>query len=179
MRRKGRAGAMFLCAIVATTTFTGCAVEYHGYPSGIDGVLWRQVASFEDPLSQRLYSPPVDGPTAYLDTLPGARWDGDALSAAEFEIEQGGIVLYNISSTDAFAHVSVFIASGPRPAIPTDDGYAYNGPSEVYTCYDVRADFRSQPMPSAKRDILTKCPTPLVELLAEDAAFASGEVFDG
>src|SRR5690606_21489618 len=97
MRRKGRAGAMFLCAIVATTTFTGCAVEYHGYPSGIDGVLWRQVASFEDPLSQRLYSPPVDGPTAYLDTLPGARWDGDALSAAEFEIEQGGIVLYNIS----------------------------------------------------------------------------------
>jgi len=180
MARKARAGVVFLCAVVAGTVFTGCAaIEYHGYPSGMDGVLWRQVASFEDPLSRSIYRPSTDGPTAYLDAIPGARWDGDPSSAAEFAMDQGGIVLYNISSTEGSARVSVFIASGPRPTVPTDDGHAYNGPSQVFTCYDVRVDFRSQPMPSAEREILTECPRPLVDVLPEDAAFASGEVFDG
>lgn len=34
-------------------------------------------------------------------------------------------------------------------------------------------------MPSVDREILAECPELLVRLVADDAAFASGEVFDG
>lgn len=63
--------------------------------------------------------------------------------------------------------------------MPRDDGAAYNGPSQVYTCYAVETEYDTSTTPSANRVILDECPQPLVELLPKDAAFASGEVFDG
>ncbi|ROP44408.1 MULTISPECIES: hypothetical protein [unclassified Rathayibacter] len=154
---------------------SGCGpTEYRGYDSGIDGVLWRQIAAFEDPLSRELFSPRVNEPEPYLAALNGTRWDGEASTAAELDLDAGGVVLYDLSSTPTSATASVFIASGPRS--PADDS---TGPSEVYTCYRIEIAFSGDPMPSAGRVLLDGCPEPLVSLLAEDAAFASGEVFDG
>ena len=153
----------------------GCGpTEYRGYDSDIDGVLWRQIAAFEDPLSFQLFQPRVNEPEAYLAALTGTRWDGETPTAAELDLDAGGVVLYDLSSTPTSANASVFIASGARS--PADDSA---GPSEVYTCYRIETAFIGDPMPSAGRVLLDSCPEPLVSLLAEDAAFASGEVFDG
>lgn len=174
MRRAGKVASTIPVGAIALLV-AGCGpTEYHGYESGIDGVLWRQVAAFEDPLSFELLQPQVNEPDLYLAALSGSRWDGNTSSAAELDLDTGGIVLYDISSTPSSTDVSIFIASGPRS--PTDDGA---GPSEVYTCYRVEAAFSDDPMPTAGRVLLDSCPDPLVALLAEDAAFASGEVFDG
>ena len=61
----------------------------------------------------------------------------------------------------------------------TDEGGKYTGPSTVYTCYGIKTEFRSREEPSADRIIFDDCPPTLVGMLPEDAAFASGEVFDG
>ena len=153
----------------------GCGpTEYRGYDSGIDGVLWRQIAAFEDPLSRELFSPRVNESAPYLAALHGTRWDGEAAVATELNLDAGGVVLYDLSSTPTSADASVFNASGTRSL--TDDSA---GPSEVYTCYRIETAFNGDPMPSAGRLLLDSCPEPLVSLLAEDAAFASSEVFDG
>ncbi|RFA09094.1 hypothetical protein B7R54_07540 [Subtercola boreus] len=107
---------------------TGCATEYHGYESGIDG---------------------------------------------------GGAILYDVNSVGRMASFSIFIASGPRPNTAADDGHAYRGPSEVYTCYAIAVDFGSELPPSTDRTVFTGCPPTLVSQLADDAVFASAEVFDG
>lgn len=73
---------------------------------------------------------------------------------------------------------SVFISSGPRPHVPTETGHDYAGPSQIYTCYGIAADFGSAGL-TADRTIYAKCPAELVNLLPEDSAFASGDVFDG
>lgn len=88
--------------------------EYRGRDSGIDGVLWRQIAGFEDPLPERFYTAQSTEPSKYLD----------------------------LSSTDTTAKFSVFISSGPRSGGPTDDGRTYSGPSGVFTCYAIEAQFR-------------------------------------
>ena len=160
---------------------TGCRTEYHGHDSEIDGVLWRQIASFEDPLSRSLYRPAVNDnePPAYLDAIEGLRWDGSEASAAGLDLRKGGVVLYETSSTDTAAELSVFIASGPRPDVATDEGLKHTGPSTVFTCYGIKAEFQPSVLPSVDRIIFDDCPAALVKLLPEDAAFASGEVFDG
>ncbi|MGD8167180.1 hypothetical protein ACEXOS_008140 [Herbiconiux sp. P16] len=188
--------ALLLTAAVAGSV-TACTTEYHGYDSGIDGVLWRQIASFEDPLSMSVYDPldetigilhtmipeqypaAVSDPAVYLAGVVGERWDGTAGSLPELGLEKGGAILYDVTSTESVAAFSTFIASGPRPNAPTDAGSTYTGPSEVYTCYSVEVDFRTDVPPRPIRTAFTECPGELVELLADDAAFASAEVFDG
>ncbi|MCM6763033.1 hypothetical protein NB037_11455 [Rathayibacter sp. ZW T2_19] len=89
----------------------GCGpTEYHGSDSGIDGVLWRRIAAFEDPLSSELFEPRVTEPAPYLAALSGRRWDGEASTAAELDLAAGGVVLYDLSSTPTSANASVFIA---------------------------------------------------------------------
>lgn len=159
----------------AVLLLSGCGpTRYEGYESGIDDVLARQIMAFEDPLSSQLHQPQVDEPEPYLAALSGMRWDGKASTASDLDLSAGGVVLYDISSTPFSTDVSVFIASGPRS--PVVDGAS---PSEVYTCYRVEAEFTRDPMPSTGRALLDGCPEPLVALLPEDAAFASGDVFDG
>ncbi|WP_107574236.1 hypothetical protein [Rathayibacter caricis] len=159
----------------AVLLLSGCGpTRYEGYESGIDDVLARQIMAFEDPLSSQLHQPQVDEPEPYLAALSGMRWDGKASTASDLDLSAGGVVLYDISSTPFSTDVSVFIASGPRS--PDVDGAS---PSEVYTCYRVEAEFTRDPMPSTGRTLLDDCPEPLVALLPEDAAFASGDVFDG
>lgn len=178
LTRTRRWGALLVFSGI-TLSLTGCHTEYIGYASGIDGTLWRQIASFEDPLSRSLYQPSVNESLGYLDSLPGDRWSGSAASTSDLNLRDGGVVLYDISSTDSAAEVSVFIGSGPRPDVLTDEGHLYNGPSQVFTCYRMEATFSRGEAPSVGRVTLNDCPAALVELMPEDAAFASGEVFDG
>ena len=178
LTRTRRWGALSMFSGIALS-LTGCHTEYNGYDSGIDGTLWRQIASLRDPLNRSLYQPSANEPVGYLDSLPGDRWSGSVASASDLDLRDGGVVLYDISSTDSAAELSVFIASGPRPDVPTDEGYRYNGPSQVFTCYRMEATFSRGVAPSVDRVTLDDCPAALVELMPEDAVFASGEVFDG
>lgn len=180
VRRRVVATVAVFGAAATLLCLTSCRTEYHGMYSGIDGVLWRQIAAFEDPLSRDLFRPDTADPAEYLEGLPGSRWDGSNSSAAGLEIgQQGGVVLYAASSTRATAAVSVFIASGDRPDVPTDDGTTYGGPSAIFTCYRIRARFDEFSAPSVTRILLERCPRALVARLPPDAAFASAEVFDG
>jgi hypothetical protein len=179
MLTRGRKwGALLVFAGIALS-LTGCHTEYHGAESGIDGTLWRQIAAFEDPLSLSLYQSSATQPVGYLELLQGERWSGSVASATNLNLSEGGVVLYDISSTDSSAELSVFIASGPRPDVPTDDGRDYNGPAQVFTCYRVEVNFSPGVEPSAYPVTFDGCPATLVEVLPEGAAFASGEVFDG
>ena len=160
-------------------SLTGCDTEYHGNNSEIDGTLWRQIAAFEDPLSRSLYQPWVNEPGAYLDSLQGEVWSGSVASAAALDLREGGVVLYDTSSTDSTAALSVFISSGPRPDVPTDQGQEYKGPSQIFTCYRMEATFSAEAAPSVGRITVDDCPPALIDLMPDGAAFASGEVFDG
>jgi hypothetical protein len=146
---------------------TGCRTEYRGHDSGIDGTLWRLIASFEDPLSRSLYQPPVNETVNYLDSLQGERWSGSVASTFDLDLDlrEGGMVLYDISSSECVAEFSVCIASGPRPDVPTDGGRDYNGPSQVFTCYQVEAAFSPGVAASVGR-----------VTLAEDPAEAEGNI---
>lgn len=176
---RARWGAALVCAIVPAVALAGCSTEYHGYDSSIDGVLWRQVASFEDPLSRSIYAPLVNEPTAYLDSVDSALWDRAAASVADLGVEDGGVVLYDISSTESTAEFSVFISSGPRSDDSADEVLYYNGPSSVFTCYGITARFYPEATPLVDRVIFAECPAALVKAAPLDAAFSSGEVFDG
>jgi hypothetical protein len=158
---------------------TACTTEYHGYDSGIDGVLWRQIAGFEDPLSRQLFLPEANEPLEYLQQLGGEAWDGHSSTASKLEVETGGVVLFGARALASSARVAIFIASGPRTPDALDDVKGYAGPSEVYTCYEITARFDAALAPSVTRQAFEQCPAPLVDLLASDAAFASAEVFDG
>ena len=170
-RTPGALRIAFMVLAALPILLTGCSAEYHGHDSGIDGVLWRQIASFEDPLSLGLYQPSADEPAAYLDALEVLRWDGSATSAAGLDLRNGGVVIHNVSSTDSAAQLSVFIASGPRPDVVTDEGRKYTGPSTVFTCYGIETEFQQRVEPSVSRIIFDDCPSTLVELLPGDAAF--------
>ena len=179
MLTSGRKWGPPLVLVGIALTLTGCDTEYRGYDSGIDGTQWRQIASFEDPLSRSLFQPSANEPVGYLESLQGQRWNGSAASASDLDLREGGVVLYDVSSSDSGAELSVFIASGPRPDVPNDEGQHYNGPGQVFTCYRVDASFSPGTAPSVGRVTFDDCPAALVELVPEGSAFASGEVFDG
>jgi hypothetical protein len=167
--------ASIVALLVAVGLLSGCSpIEYHGCDSGIDGTLARQIASFEDPMD--FHESSSREPLTYLAELGGDRWDGTASTLPD--LSEGAIVLYDVSAAESVAEFSVFISSGPRPDVPTDDGHDYSGPSQVYTCYGITTDLGAE-MLTVDRAIFTECPTALVNELPEDAAFASGDVFDG
>lgn len=154
---------------------TACSpIEYHGFDSGIDGVLWRQINHYEGSMRDG-DSYAYDAPS-FLESLRGLRWDrADAIPP---NVQGGGVVFYDLQQSGSAAQLSVFISSGPRPDAPTDEGRPYGGPSQVYTCYGIAVDGWRVVL-TYDREIFTECPAVLVEQLPEDAAFASGEVFDG
>lgn len=178
--RRRRIAAALAFALAAAVALSGCRPSANDRV--IDGVLWRQVASFEDPLSRQLYDPlgqdPLaNDPATYLAVLGGARWDGTDSSAEDLSLGRGGVVLYDLSSTMSVAELSVFVASGPRADVPTDDGRPYFGPSAVFTCYGVRAEFGAEL--AVQQTDFDECPAALVARLPGDATFVVGRAFDG
>jgi hypothetical protein len=160
-------------------SLAACSTEYHGYDSDIDGVLWRQVASFEDPFSLGIYQSREHDPTALIASLPGKKWDGTLESAERLDITEGGLVVYDESSSRDGADLSVFISSGPRPDQTQKRERTYSGPSAVFTCYSLHLHVEIGGTISKERVILDDCPDALVDKMPDDAAFASREVFDG
>lgn len=165
--------------LLATVSLTGCTLEYRGSGSGIDGVLWRQIAGFEDPLSERFYTAQSTEPGKYLADVGSTVWNGAASSVPDLALDDGGVALYDLSSTETTVKFSVFISSGPRADGPTDDGHTYSGPSGVFTCYSIDAQLGGNREPVIERLAFDDCPAALVETTPTDAAFASAEVFDG
>ncbi|WP_382304396.1 hypothetical protein [Herbiconiux sp. UC225_62] len=192
-----RPAAALLLGTAAAGSLAACSTEYHGHDSGIDGELWDRMASFEDPLLTSVfdpldetigilhtmipeqYPPAVSDPDEYLAGILAPRWDGAAASVPELGLDQGGAILYDAVSTESDASFSIFIASGPRSNGPDDSGRVYSGPSEVYTCYRFDVRFEADASAHARQTIYLGCPAELVDPLADDAAFASAEVFAG
>ena len=174
MRKRTRRLALLTEAIVLLA-LTGCSDRgYHGMDSGSDGVQWRQISAFED--DAPWFRDADRGAAEILTDVTGAAWDRAAEPVPD--IREGAMVLYDVSTTASTADFSVFISSGPRPDVPRDEGGPFIGPSEVYTCYALHVDVRTG-RSHVGRTLFSKCPTELVDQLPDDAAFASGEVFDG
>ena len=173
-----RVSRVFSVGLVVLS-LSACSTEYHGPYSDIDGVLWRQIAGFKDPLSSSLYQSSEDDPKALVDSLPGTPWDGTPESAERLNIADGGVVMYDVSSTGHEADFSVFISSGPRADQIEASETTYTGPSAVFTCYTLHVYSTADATLSIDRVILDECPSALVDTMPDDAAFASGEVFDG
>lgn len=165
---------------------------YCGWESDIDGVLWRQVAAHEDPLWTRLGQP--RSVETYLDDTEGTVWDG-VTDPSELGVARGAVLFYDVDRSGSRYEFGVFISSGPRPDVLTDEGDPYRGPSQVFTCFTVIADI--VPLPQIERDrddwrdgidlqavavdrdVDVECPSELVAEMPPDAAFAFDDVFDG
>ena len=161
-----------MVAIIAS--LAGCRTMYSGWESDVDGVLWRQTAEMED----RIWSELVDLQSADdVEKLSAQPWDGVS-DPSRLGIEEGAAVVYDVSVEGNAVVLSVFIASGPRPNRPTDDGDAYTGPSEIFTCFGYKG-LMGVADDGDGRIIYTECPAELVALVPADAAFATDDVFDG
>jgi len=142
----------------------------------IDGHLWRQVAALEDPLWTEIYDTSAIEPEAYVRSLGGKHWDG-ITDAANLAVDDGTVIIHDVTLLDDSAEFSVFISSGPRPNVATDDGDVYEGPSQVYTCFRVHVTAASDADPRLLDD--EDCPKELLATMPRDAAFAEDSVFDG
>ena len=161
-------------AIVAL--LAGCRTEYRGMDADIDGHLWRQVAAVEDPLWGKIYDTSAVDPEEYVRSLGGAHWDGSS-NAGELAVDEGAVVIHDVTLLNDWAEFSVFISSGPRPNVASDEGTEYTGPSQVYTCFRVHVTAAADPDPQLLDD--EPCPKELLANMPGDAAFAEDSVFDG
>jgi len=173
---------VFAIPAVALSTLAGCQAGYDqlqsdGFLTTIDGTLWRQIATIEDPLSNDMFGKAKQDD--YLDELEVAHWSGDLTSVADLRLADGGAAIYDVSTVGSVISYSVFISSGPRDDGPTDDGEQYLGPDTVYTCYGIKANFHSGSSAYVDRLLWSGCPEALVDALPDDALFVSDDVFDG
>ena len=168
---------------------SGCRPD--PYDTGIDGVLWRRVAEYLDPIKSFTYNgyEPYDAPDmpvgTYLDLVPAIKWDRMRDPEASW-FESGGAVIHDIERTETQLSFDVFVSSGPRPAdVPTDDGYPYFGPGTVYTCFGFVVQVENEAISRdpyedfTAREARASCDPQLVALLADDAAFAEIDSFNG
>jgi hypothetical protein len=166
-----------LALVTLTTALAGCRTEYRGPDSGIDGVLWRQVAAMKDPFMTALLHSTATDPREFIDSLPGERWDGS--SDPSNLVDEGVLIVYHITTGSDRAALSVLIWSGPRPDVPTDAGDAYVGPGSVYTCFDATARFDETLAAEVERLDDAECASDLVDALPDDSAHADITVFSG
>lgn len=142
----------------------------------VDGVLWRQVAAFEDPFMSAVHDRSDLTLDAYVARLASSaqQWDGTDAGAAQLDLGHGGVAMYDVSISADAATLSMFVSSGPRRG-----GYTY-GPDELYTCARFTVNADTAPFGGGvNRDALEECPDALVAVLGDGAAFARVSVFDG
>lgn len=159
--------------------------------SGVDGYLWRQVAEHLDPVKHALYNggelydaPPITV-AAYLALIPATRWDGTS-APEDLGLLPGGAVLHNLERSDDQLSFDVFVSSGPRPDVTSNDGWlGYFGPHSVYTCFGWTVDVTDGMISRDPYNVpgsgepYTTCDTTLVATLADDAGFAPIDAFNG
>lgn len=155
---------------VVLGSLVGCAQRPH------DGVLWRQVAAFTDPLGKALNDAIGTERSAFVTslnddsgTLPGRYWSGVS-NPANLSLDSGGLVLFDSQDNSSAVMFDVLISSGPRnpDADPLADSSAYSGPSAVYTCFVVTVEFDTQTVTGWTYDD-GKCTPRLVETLGNSA----------
>ncbi|WP_143738906.1 hypothetical protein [Microbacterium sp. Yaish 1] len=171
-KQRGAMSAVIIAA--ACAVLAGCSQEVT--VENVDGVLWRQVAAFEDPFMSAVHDRSDLTLDAYVHRLASSaqQWDGTDAGAAQLGLEDGGIAMYDVSISAEKVTLSMFVSSGPRRG---GDSY---GPDELYTC--ARFTVNADPGPSGggvNRDAFEECPDALIAVLGDGAAFARVSVFDG
>lgn len=176
-----RGTALLLGGIAVALALAGCRTEYRGTDSGIDGVLWRQVASVEDPFTASVVRALAPDAETFFAQLPGERWD--EASAHAFELDEPTAVVYDTAADEAAASFRVFFSSGVRADVATDAGGPYAGPDSVFTCYGWTVRFGPYAVEEAEQDWSSTtwedCPEELVAAMPGTTAYAEPEVFGG
>lgn len=181
-RARARTVASVALVLAVGATLIGCRTEYRGAESGLDGVLWRQVASVEDPLMLALSNSLTPDADSFLEQLPATLWGGPAAPVPD--LDEPVAVVYDLERGDGGELTfSAFISSGRRVDVPTDAGGRYDGPDSVFTCSRWTVRFGAYAVESAERGALGQhwedCPAELVEAMPGDVAFAEPDVFGG
>ena len=174
-RRVALAAGVGVAVVVA---LTGCRTEYRGPDADIDGVLWRQVASVEDPFNIVVIHALTPSATEFFAQLPAERWDPSSDSVPD--LSEPVAVVYDLESTADSATLSVFFSSGRRSDAPAD---GYFGPDSVFSCASWRVEFGPYAVERADRGSLGQswedCPAELIDAMPGNVAFAEPAVFDG
>lgn len=170
-----------LLAGALALSLTGCRTEYRGPDPDIDGVLWRQVASVEDPVMLALSRSLTPDPDTFLDELPAQIWRDR--SDPPPDLRKPVAVVYDLDRGVGALTFSVFFSSGRRADLPTDSGASYAGPDSVFTCSRWTVRFGEYAVASTEREDLgaewEDCPAALIEAMPGDVAFAEPGVFAG
>jgi len=172
--RKWRSATSATVVAAACVVLVGCSHEVT--VENVDGVLWRQVAAFEDPFMSAVHDFSDTTLDAYVDRLASSaqRWGGTDADATQLGLANGGVAMYDVSISAEEVTLSMFVSSGPRRG-----GDTY-GPDELYTCARFRVYVDAGPFGGGvNRDALEDCPDALVAILGDGAAFARVSVFDG
>ena len=171
-------------AIALLALLTACSPSmtvYRGVESGIDGVLWRQVASVEDPLSGRQGITGGTSAQEYFSMMGIVRWD-DAASPVP-DLGQPVIVASDVVESDRRVTFAAFLSSGMRLDVPTDRGQPYSGPDSVFTCYVLTVTFGTYGVDHIERSsesaVPEDCPAELVAAMPGVTSYAEPGVFDG
>jgi hypothetical protein len=153
--------------VTAGACLTGCGPAFDS-PSGMDSVLWNQVAAREDPFWHELLQ--AEDVESYVAGLAGP---------SGRDASDGILAVTDVRSDGALLSFSVFISSGERRSAPSDNGNPYTGPGQIYTCFGVRADLSDPASLAIERDLDAGCPDYLVRAMPSDAVFVPDDVFDG
>lgn len=167
-------------AVGVLISLVGCAATTY------DGVLWRQVADFKDPLGNALNSAEgtsrstfVEGVKTDAGTLPGHYWDGIA-RPADLGLGQGGAAYSNIQESENGLEVDGLISSGARNSDDDDlhDSQPDYGPSMIYTCFTIALEAPSETI-TGWTYLQDECDADLVRTLGGEARFYPVEEFHG
>ncbi|MDJ0350727.1 hypothetical protein [Cryobacterium sp. PH29-G1] len=178
--RPGRAATCGALATIVAISVVGCA------PGTYDGVLWRQVAAFKDPLGDRLASAVGTQSSSFAaaltsngDTLPGTYWDG-ATDPALLGLANGGLAFSNVRENADSVIFDALISSGTRN--PGGDRFAdtedYFGPSSIYTCFSVVVESASEAIIEWTY-VNAECASDLVATLTDGAKLYPLAEFNG
>ncbi len=172
-------GILVLLPVLIGGVYLWARHQYQNPYPEVDGVLWRQVASVEDPLDASLYRTDAPSIPAYVDALNGVRWDGTPDGADAIDLSHPTLVVHDVEETPETVSFRVFISSGTRVA-PSGEGFRWPGePEAFFTCYDVEVSFPSSGAPSVGRDRNVPCPAPLTDRMPSGAVYMKPSTFDG
>lgn len=175
--RKTIVSAMLAVVLIS---IVGCA------PATYDGVLWRQVAAFKDPLGNALNSATGTERSSFVEglrsdgaALPGHYWDGIS-DPANLGLDSGGLVFSNIREGASDVKFNALISSGLRnsAADPFADSKPYTGPSAIYTCFTVAVESTPRAVTSWTY-VNGDCESKLVATLSDEARFYPVTEFNG
>lgn len=171
-------GVLIMGPVVLAGSYLWARHQYENGPD-VDGVLWRQVASVEDPFDRALYSPTAGSVTALLDALEGDRWDGSPEGADALDFSRPTLVVHDIEQdTDAVAF-RVFLSSGERPGPPGQRARLPWESSAYFTCYGVTVTFTGSSPPSVAGADERACPSLLVSRMPSDSVYMVPSTFSG